>query len=98
MRSLWEIELSWENISWCKSRKSPIFVATVARNLGTFLTSKIMKNFLDIPQDVSYNFHVLSFSRFFLLDAQKNQKPDCVQGYPRKIHGLGILYIFGSWP
>ena len=98
MRILREIELSWENISWCKSRKSPVFVATVARDLGTFLTSKNYENFLDIPQDVSYNFHVLSFSRFGLSDAQKYQKLDCVQGYPRRIHGLGILYIFGSWP
>ena len=45
MRSLWEIELSWENIGWCKFRKSPVFVATVARDLGTFLTSKNYENF-----------------------------------------------------
>ena len=45
MRSLREIGLSWENISWCKSRKSPVFVATVAHDLGTFMTSKTYENF-----------------------------------------------------
>ena len=45
MRSLWEIDLSWENIGWCKSRKSPVFLATVASDLGTFLTSKNYETF-----------------------------------------------------
>ena len=55
---------------------SPIFVVTVARGLGTFLTSKNSENFCELPQDVRYNFRVLSFSRFVRLNTQKNQKSD----------------------
>ena len=40
-------------------------------NWEPFLPLKILKIFIDIPQHVSYNFHVLSLSKFGSLDAQK---------------------------
>ena len=76
---------------------SPVFIVTVVCGLGTFLTSKNSENFFNIPQDVSYNFRVLSFSRFGRLDAQKNQKRTrCISTRERSEFGAFCTFLDGS--